>query len=382
MSMEKETVNDGLEQKTDDVTVETATEQKDAAAAASAEQGTVGTPAKKSKKKYIIAAVIAVLLVAVGAAAANYDTLSNFIRSKGSPESYYRYIAKKDRDKAVDKVVKSYNAMTKSIKLNDQQKKSTIKVEAGDALKPMLSSVGLESMEIETNAKVKDKVATSKSVLKVNGKDAMSYNLYADYKDGKVYMQIPELSDAYLDYSNLGDVDGQVNYVKAAGAVMDKVPDGDTLENVLTTYSDIVYDNLTGVTKKNQTVKVEGISKECTVLTAKADSKKVCDIAAKMAKQLKKDKDIKAIIEKADKSAKSYILASAAGALTFGSSPSSEAMFNVTIALLPLSTLISDLAFFVSPSNVQSKEYSANAGILFSSALMMISPLQLPFSNA
>ena len=39
MSMEKETVNDGLEQKTDDVTVETATEQKDAAAAASAEQG-------------------------------------------------------------------------------------------------------------------------------------------------------------------------------------------------------------------------------------------------------------------------------------------------------------------------------------------------------
>ena len=236
--------------------------------------------------------MIAVLLVAVGAAAANYDTLSNFIRSKGSPESYYRYIAKKDRDKAVDKVVKSYNAMTKSIKLNDQQKKSTIKVEAGDALKPMLSSVGLESMEIETNAKVKDKVATSKSVLKVNGKDALSYNLYADYKDGKVYMQIPELSDAYLDYSNLGDVDGQVNYVKAAGAVMDKVPDGDTLENVLTTYSDIVYDNLTGVTKKNQTVKVEGISKECTVLTAKADSKKVCDIAAKMAKQLKKDKDI------------------------------------------------------------------------------------------
>ena len=66
MSMEKGTVNDGLEQKTDDVTVETATEQKDAAAAASAEQGAVGTPAKKSKKKYIIAAVIAVLLVAVG----------------------------------------------------------------------------------------------------------------------------------------------------------------------------------------------------------------------------------------------------------------------------------------------------------------------------
>ena len=121
MSMEKETVNDGLEQKTDDVTVETATEQKDAAAAASAEQGAVETSVQKSKKKYIIAAVIAVLLVAVGAAAANYDTLSNFIRSKGSPESYYRYIAKKDRDKAVDKVVKSYNAMTKSIKLNDQQ---------------------------------------------------------------------------------------------------------------------------------------------------------------------------------------------------------------------------------------------------------------------
>ena len=156
MSMEKETVNDGLEQKTDDVTVETATEQKDAAAAASAEQGAVETSVQKSKKKYIIAAVIAVLLVAVGAAAANYDTLSNFIRSKGSPESYYRYIAKKDRDKAVDKVVKSYNAMTKSIKLNDQQKKSTIKVEAGDALKPMLSSVGLESMEIETNVKAKD----------------------------------------------------------------------------------------------------------------------------------------------------------------------------------------------------------------------------------
>ena len=58
MSMEKGTVNDGLEQKTDDVTVETATEQKDAAAAASAEQGAVGTPAKKSKKKYIIAAYI------------------------------------------------------------------------------------------------------------------------------------------------------------------------------------------------------------------------------------------------------------------------------------------------------------------------------------
>ena len=59
--------------------------------------------------------------------------------------------------------------MTKSIKLNDQQKKSTIKVEAGDALKPMLSSVGLESMEIETNVKAKDKVAleTLRNVKKV-----------------------------------------------------------------------------------------------------------------------------------------------------------------------------------------------------------------------
>lgn len=54
MSMEKGTVNDGLEQKTDDVTVETATEQKDAAAAASAEQGAVETPAKRARKSILL----------------------------------------------------------------------------------------------------------------------------------------------------------------------------------------------------------------------------------------------------------------------------------------------------------------------------------------
>lgn len=260
---------------------------------------------KFGKKKLALIIIIAVLAVAGVAGAANADRVGNFFRSKfSSPEKYYRYVEKKNRDEAVSAFSKKYDAVLDNLTAKDEQKKAVIKVEAGDALKPMLSSIGLESLEIESNAKMKDKVMTGKAVIRANGKDALSYTTYLDYASGKMYMQIPELSKTYLDYSTIFTQSGMDTgkLYDVAQNSSKYLPSAKAVEETLTKYSDIVYDNVSKVKRDTKTVKVDGIEGKYTRLKVSSDTDAQFDTVADVVDALNKDKNIEKALKNIDDS--------------------------------------------------------------------------------
>lgn len=257
------------------------------------------------KKKLALIIIVAVLAIAGIAGVANADSVENFFRSKfSSPEKYYRYVEKKNRDDVVSFFGDSYDEILDNLSAKDQTKKAIIKVEAGDALKPMLSSVGLESMEIESDAKMKDNTVTGKSVIRANGKDALSYTTYLDYASGKIYMQIPELSETYLDYTAILAQSGMDigMFYDATQNSSKYLPDAKVVEETLTKYSDIIYDNISEVKRDTKTVKVNGIKEKYIRLKVSADTDEQFNAVADIVDALHEDKNMEEVLTNIDNS--------------------------------------------------------------------------------
>lgn len=261
------------------------------------------TNTKNRVRIAIVAAIVAVLAVAGVAGAMNADRIAHFMKSKtSSPKDYYRYVEKKNRDDALKSFDTAYDKTIKDASLQEQQKRTSVKVEVGDALKPIVSSIGVDSLELVADSKIKDKEVTGRVAVKANDKDALTCTTYMNYETGNLYMQFPELLEgAYLDGSSAFSASGlDTNSLYSA---MHDMPDGKTIKNIMTTYTDILYDSFSKVIKSKETLKVDNISQSCTKLEVQADAKAVYGMIETAARQMEKDKDIKSIIEKADSSA-------------------------------------------------------------------------------
>ena len=261
---------------------------------------TNGMGKKRNVKGIIIAAVIAVLAIAGVAGAMNAGRIGNLVKQNtSSPEEYYRFVERENRDKSLKNLSKTYSSLPTNSTENFQQKVIT-RIEVGESLKPLLSSLGMENIEIEANSKMKDKELTGKSVLKVNGGDALTYNVYLNYETGKLYMQIPELSNKYIDFSSLQKELG-INYASMFSGSMN-FPDEKSIENIMKTYTDIALDDISDVKKTSDKIEAEGVSAKCTKLEAKVDADTFTKIVEDAAKKLETDEDIKNIIEGIDSS--------------------------------------------------------------------------------
>ncbi|MCH5267168.1 MAG: hypothetical protein J1E62_02385 [Lachnospiraceae bacterium] len=259
------------------------------------------TGKKNNVKVAVIAVIVAVLAIVGVAGAANADRVGNFIRrSTSSPEKYYQYVEKENRNEVIKGFDKTYNSLPMS-KTNNFQQKMVTRIEVGDALKPLLSSLGLETVEVEGNSKIQDKEVAGKAVMKVNDVDALTLNVYLNYETGKMYMQMPELSDKYIDFSDIQNQAG-INY---AGTVPGNVslPDEKTMQNIMKTYTDVVINDISDVEKSSEKLEVEGVSAKCTKLEVKVDSKTCYKIVKDAGKKLENDEDVKSIIENIDSSA-------------------------------------------------------------------------------
>lgn len=264
----------------------------------------VPEPPKKSKKKFaILGAIIAVLAIAGVAGAMNSARIANFFKSKASsPEEYYQYVEKKNRDQGVDSITKSYDNMRDNLSKSDQAQKMTCKVELGDTLKSLLATYGVESAEIVSEGKKDGSVVSGKAVLKVNDKDALSYNTYLDYDKQEGYMQIPELSESYLDMSGIFSQGGEElkNLYSIMGNIGQYLPETKSIEKILNRYTDSVIENLKKVKRSEGTLKANGVSAKYTKLTVSCKGEELYNICKDVLNELQKDNEVKEILDTVD----------------------------------------------------------------------------------
>lgn len=147
--------------------------------------------------------VIALIAAAGIASAVNAAKISNSIRKTfSSPAEYYQYVEQKNRDALLEYGEKIYSSVRDDLAARKESKKVTYTMELGDTLKALMGNNGLETISLISTSKQDDKVTTGKAQVKLNNKDALSCNAYLDSASGESYIQIPELTESYLDMTS------------------------------------------------------------------------------------------------------------------------------------------------------------------------------------
>ena len=273
-------------------------------------------PKKKRKKgKFIVGGVVAVAAVSsVGVLAAS-GRLGNFIHKNfTSPESYFKYVAQNN----TKDTIKSFNTgYSKAVDRFDQvtsvNGSYTVRLDAGSELKPLMGMLDpslkdIDNASVSVNTSFDDSVQNVQLKANINDADIATVNASIDMENEEGYLQIPELSDSYIDISDgIEEISDElessgVEYQAMVDEVKNALPDAKTVDKVLNTYVDVAFDNISDVSKSSDKIEAEDVSQSVTALTTTLDGQYAYDTAYEMLETLKDDENIKEIIENVDDS--------------------------------------------------------------------------------
>ena len=263
----------------------------------------------KKPGKLLWVAVAAVIILVV------FSPVRNFLMCRlASPKTYFQYVEKREWKKASKLQANVYaNAKDQICDVKDKSIDAQIELELGSTALDLLEDVApfsvdwMEHMGLGVNAAIKDHLIRGEAVWSLDEETVLSANATADLDGSSFYLQIPELNKEYLEipgtvleneYWGLGnDLEDLAEALDQADELGGVLPKRRVMEKLLSRYSDIVLSNITDVRKKSGKLRVEGISKEYTVLTAVIDSDAAYEIAKDVLDELREDKDVKRIIK-------------------------------------------------------------------------------------
>lgn len=162
----------------------------------------------------------------------------------------------------------------------------------------------------------------------LNDSSLCSMNMYMDMAELIEYMQIPELSEAWLKIPLLASMEmseeamadsfeseeeaqayqqymeeyeaSLQNLYKVLGDMTSVYPDTETLTTLMERYGNLVIDNLSEATSTEEALSVEGVSEDCTVYETSIKESNLTDIMNGVLKTAKEDQELKGLLEKWD----------------------------------------------------------------------------------
>lgn len=278
-------------------------------------QGLKGTGTPEKKSRVPLFAGIAVLVIAIVSIVA--FAVPKLRKASMSPAEYMQYAEGKERDEAKKAVTDYLELYKDALDFSDSSRKGTVKMEISDSIKTLISSYTalmgmdgqfdlskLNDIELETTIGKKDTAVQENVLVKANGETLLTVNLYMDLAKKKMYYQIPELSEAYLDasssFEDLDDAEG--NPLELANAYLsgNLIPTAEDAEKIYDRYSDLLIQSLKKVEKKEeQKCEAEGVSQEADLYTAEYEGEEIVKLVKDFAEALKSDEQILFYLEKA-----------------------------------------------------------------------------------
>lgn len=258
---------------------------------------------KKNGKKIAIISICAAVLVIASVVCAVFA----FGKKKGpnrknmTPEEYFSDVEMTEV-KATAKSLASVLDETDTSVSDFESGKVTLSL--GDTLLDMLaaaSDVGvdlgfLKDIGVDYSSSITDDGTAASAAVTLNDVHITDVNIYTDNATGKVYINIPSVTDAYLvfDISDIeSGVSPQMTLPSNISDVSELIPSGEKLEKAIIKYAGIIIDGITKVEKTEETITVGEKSADVTVLRATIDSEVTSQIAAGLAEALKADDEVK-----------------------------------------------------------------------------------------
>lgn len=263
-------------------------------------------------KKVIIGLGGAVVVGGIGVAVAFQSMGDEKQRTFANPQERLQYVLEENSSSAFEAVNTSYQSYAKMLKesagINQTMK---FGVELGDSASTMLAAFApaisdLKSAGIQMDTSVTEKVLNVKFHADVNEKEIATMNMHLDWEKQKGYLQVPELSDAYLDFSAVftemkEEVSFDISeYEEMLKQIMDYVPDEKTIRNIFGSCSDIFWKNIGGIQETSESIKVAEVEENCTALTMSLNGTDLYNIVDAVLTEIPKNPDLKEVITKID----------------------------------------------------------------------------------
>lgn len=260
---------------------------------------------EKSTGFKLKAVLLIVAILAVGTVAA--AKLAPAVRRAmmGTTE-YYQYVEKKNRDAMSEYLSGYYDKVYESCTKESDAKKVSMKARLSDSAKAMLSLggadlSGLSEVDIDLSS-AREKEAYS-SVIRLGANDTSLITLksYMDLKQKKQYIQIPELSESYLDTSagfdeTSEELLGYMDFGKL-------LPKTDALVKVYDRYTELLIDGAGTVKKAEGGCEAEGVAQKTDRYIVSWTAQEADALYEKLLKQLKEDEEVKEIIQNVNREA-------------------------------------------------------------------------------
>ena len=160
----------------------------------------------------------------------------------------------------------------------------------------------LQDLTMDMKVSVKDGTEAINSTILLNGEKLCDLNVYEDLSEMKQYIQIPEVSDAYLSVDPAGSADETTQefmqgYMNALSDITSVMPDTETISTLFDRYGNLVIGNMEEGTETEESVSVEGISEDCTVYEGIVTGDSARSMMEEILTTAKDDKEIKGLFD-------------------------------------------------------------------------------------
>lgn len=249
--------------------------------------------------------IVALLLIGAVTAFAFKDTLMNSVaKATKSPAEYYAYVEKNAINETLDEFIpllkesetqseKSFALDTKTeIKINEASLDTLMQQYLGISLADFESTIGLslDSIGIDALIGKDDKYLNENFTLSLNQIDLISAEIIISNAMDEIFVRFPELSSDYLNI-NTEELTGEELVSPDYNKIMETFT-ADFVEQVIKNYSNLILDNISQATlKNNETLSLETLSTDATLLTVTITDEDAKNILSAVLKAAKNDKD-------------------------------------------------------------------------------------------
>jgi hypothetical protein len=275
-------------------------------------------PKKRPKKRgfSVRAAVLGgvALAAVVVLCVVNASALANLARKTFlSPEQYYQYVESQALSETVSAVATVYELRLRdNLQTSDQSVSLEAVLTMEDEARTLLTNYTgvdfswLGSVGASIDAASSGNTSSATAALSLGSDQLLSCTCVADMDNQAIYLQFPELSDAYVEISLAEFVDEYAYYnygmdalddvVGMLSSLYDHSPDQATVEKVLNRYVSAILECVDDVDKGTGKLSASGVSQTYTTLEVTIDAKTAQKAIRSVLQELRKDSDLEDII--------------------------------------------------------------------------------------
>lgn len=194
-------------------------------------------------------------------------------------------------------------ALTGSNAVIDLKLEDTGKLLLGSAAGGMDLS-WLNNVSLDTSVSIQKGLEAVKMAVLLNDSRLCDLNAYIDLENLMEYMQVPDISDGYLQISmqNL-DNDLSADSLKESMNLLSDLstllPDKDTVSSLLGRYGHLIIDNMEDGLSAQETVSAKGVSEDCTMYEGQIKAANAVEMVRQIAETARDDEEIKSLFDSA-----------------------------------------------------------------------------------